>query len=222
LLKYFSNKNIPEPEKEEPIETENISWEIISTNFKDKNDENDEQIKEKMNIRINNCFVNAKKEYLQKIKELWPEFIDKIENKILLNLLIDSNIAAASDKVIILTHKINGTVNLINENLDEIISEYNKKYNKDYKFIAITDEKWNKEREIYIQNIRNKHQYEYLDEPTPEKEEIEPKEMIMDDINLKEQAGLLKKDDIVLIAGGKYIPNNDKDMNKSIGGIYQI
>ncbi len=52
--------------------------------------------------------------------------------------------------------------------------------------------------------------------------EIEPKEMIMDDINLKEQAGLLKKDDIVLIAGGKYIPNNDKDMNKSIGGIYQI
>jgi len=182
LLKYFSNKNIPEPEKEEPIETENISWEIISTNFKDKNDENDEQIKEKMNIRINNCFVNAKKEYLQKIKELWPEFIDKIENKILLNLLIDSNIAAASDKVIILTHKINGTVNLINENLENITEEYKRIFNSDYKFIALTDELWQEEKNKYINNLKNKVIYKYIEEKV---DEIAP---VVNDNNLEKTA----------------------------------
>ena len=131
---------------------------------------------ELIKIRINNCFVNAKKEYLQEIKDKWSSFTRELEDKTLLSLLIDSNVVAASDKVAIITNFIEGTVNLINENLDEIVTEYNKKYNKDYKFIAITDEEWNKEREIYIQNIRNKHQYEYLDEPTPEKEEIETKE----------------------------------------------
>ncbi|MDE6284118.1 MAG: pyruvate kinase, partial [Bacilli bacterium] len=54
-------------------------------------------------------------------------------------------------------------------------------------------------------------------------EEKDPKSMILDDIDHKVKSGLLKKDDIVLIAGGKYIPDEeDKEMNKSIGGIYQI
>lgn len=55
------------------------------------------------------------------------------------------------------------------------------------------------------------------------KKEIDPKAMILEDIELKVKEGILQKGDIVLIAGGKYIPDEeDKDMNKSIGGIYQI
>ena len=199
LLKYFKNDNNISDKKENLEEVKNTTTED-KEDTKDKNKQQTESDKiisqeiksevsnnnivtktnkinaELIKIRINNCFVNAKKEYLQEIKDKWSSFTRELEDKTLLSLLIDSNVVAASDKVAIITNFIEGTVNLINENLDEIISEYNKKYNKDYKFIAITEEKWNKEREIYIQNIRNKHQYEYLDEPTQEKEEIETKE----------------------------------------------
>ncbi|MBE6155173.1 MAG: pyruvate kinase [Firmicutes bacterium] len=53
-------------------------------------------------------------------------------------------------------------------------------------------------------------------------EEKEAKEMILDDVNRRVNEGLLNKGDIILIAGGKYIIGNEKEINKSIGGIYQI
>ena len=53
-------------------------------------------------------------------------------------------------------------------------------------------------------------------------EEKEPKEMILDHINSCVEEGNFNKGDIVLIAGGKYINNDNREINKSIGGIYQI
>lgn len=52
--------------------------------------------------------------------------------------------------------------------------------------------------------------------------EKDAKEMILDDINNRVEEGKLKSGDIVLIAGGKYINNDSREVNKSIGGIYQI
>ncbi len=52
--------------------------------------------------------------------------------------------------------------------------------------------------------------------------EVEPKVMIMDDVTERKQEGLLNEDDIILIAGGKYIIGDEKEMNKSIGGIYRV
>ncbi|MBQ6840593.1 MAG: pyruvate kinase [Bacilli bacterium] len=49
-----------------------------------------------------------------------------------------------------------------------------------------------------------------------------PKQMILDDINNRVEQGLLNKGDIVLIAGGKYIIGDEREVNKSIGGIYKI
>lgn len=54
------------------------------------------------------------------------------------------------------------------------------------------------------------------------KEEKNPKDMILKDIEQKVKDGILKKGDIVLIAGGRYIDNDERYMNKSIGGIYQV
>ncbi|HBA37111.1 MAG TPA: pyruvate kinase, partial [Firmicutes bacterium] len=53
-------------------------------------------------------------------------------------------------------------------------------------------------------------------------EEKKPKSMILDDISERVEEGLLKKGDIVLIAGGKYIGSDKREVNKSIGGIYKI
>ena len=46
--------------------------------------------------------------------------------------------------------------------------------------------------------------------------------MILDDINNRVQEGIINKNDVVLIAGGKYITDDAREVNKSIGGIYQI
>jgi len=48
------------------------------------------------------------------------------------------------------------------------------------------------------------------------------KEKILDDIQNRVNEGYLHKEDIVLIAGGKYIENDQREINKSIGGIYRI
>ncbi|MCI8498294.1 MAG: pyruvate kinase [Bacilli bacterium] len=53
-------------------------------------------------------------------------------------------------------------------------------------------------------------------------EETDPKKMIMDDVKSRVEEGRLSKGDIILIAGGKYIPRDTREMNKSIGGIYCI
>jgi len=83
----------------------------------------------------------------------------------ILNLLIDSDIAASSDKVAIITNPIIGTVNLINKNIEEISKLFFEKEHTDYKFIAITENRWQKEKDKYINNIKNKIVYEYINEP---------------------------------------------------------
>ncbi len=157
LLKYFPTEKAEETEK---TEVKNISQEIIEEPKSNQDTEN-----HLINIRINNCFVNAKKEYLQKLKNDWPDFINSIDNKMILNLLIDSDIAASSDKVAIITNPIIGTVNLINKNIEEISKLFFEKEHTDYKFIAITENRWQKEKDKYINNIKNKIVYEYINEP---------------------------------------------------------
>ena len=136
-----------------------ISREIILTNSI-----NSELIK----IRVNNCFVNAKKEYLQTIKNLWKDFVDNLNDKSLLNLVVDCNVVAASDKIAILTNVIDGTSNLINNKLNEIETNFNNKYKASYKFIALTENKWNEEKKEYIANLKNKYEYQYIEEPKQE------------------------------------------------------
>ena len=139
-----------------------ISREIISP---------PETYEELIKIRVNNCFVNAKKEYLQKIKEIWPDFINNLNDKSLLNLLIDCNVVASSDKIVVLTNAIDGTSNLINGRRNELENLFNKEYNLDYKFIALTEGKWNEEKQEYIKNLKNKQEYHYMEEPKLEQVE---------------------------------------------------
>ena len=180
LLKYFNANSEPKitqnnnlhdlnEKKEqtpEAVASENkentstiISREIILTNSI-----NTELIK----IRVNNCFVNAKKEYLQTIKNLWKDFVDNLNDKSLLNLVVDCNVVAASDKIAILTNVIDGTSNLINNKLNEIETNFNNKYKASYKFIALTENKWNEEKKEYIANLKNKYEYQYIEEPKQE------------------------------------------------------
>ena len=116
-------------------------------------------------MRVNNCFVNAKKEYLQKMKELWKTFIANLKDKNLLNLIVDCNVVTASDKIAVLTNLVDGTANLINGKLKDIEDKFNKESKTEYKFIALSENKWNEEKQEYIINLKNKHEYQYMEEP---------------------------------------------------------
>lgn len=175
LLNYFPGNNIttktpeiPQKEiqkpKEEPIDNsikENPTPINEPTTIET---ELSNDYTELIKIRVNNCFVNAKKECLQTLKQHWITFISDLKDKELLNLLMDSDIVAASDKVGIITNKLEGTVNLINSKLSIIETKYNSELNENYHFIALTNNNWQKEKEMYINNLKNKVIYKYIEE----------------------------------------------------------
>ncbi len=178
LLKYFQKEenSMINTAKESKIISREIISQPKSTIFQDKTNE-------LKRIRVNNCFVNAKKEYLQKIRDTWDSFLETLEDKALLNLLIDSNLVVASDKIAIISSSLEGTVALINNNLDKLKKYYDIYSNTNYNFIAISDSEWQKEKQIYITNLKNNYKYEYIEEPVEKQEE--PKESTsMEDIAL--------------------------------------
>lgn len=128
-------------------------------------------------IRINNCFVNVNK----KDKKLAIDLIDKIKNdytndNLLISMLIDSEVAAASDKVIILMNDLESTVNLINLNYKTIEDKTNGK-----KIVALTKDEWQTESKKYLENIKKGIKYNFIEE----KEETN--DIIIEDSVIKEE-----------------------------------
>ncbi len=191
LLKYFNDQNLSQTPKTEVLNQKESDTQIISreintkkkqfeetpTSVSRENEELNSEIisreiisspetyLELIKVRVNNCFVNAKKEYLQKIKDLWQTYLNNLNDKSLLNILIDCTVVTASDKIAVLTNVVDGTSNLINSRLSELESSFNKEFNTNYKFIALTTAQWNEEKENYINNLKNKYEYHYMDEP---------------------------------------------------------
>ena len=184
LLKYFNketnftsrtNQNISREINEQENEIKETPKNVVNKNKEDTTKIISQEIisaknsyEELIKIRVNNCFVNAKKEYLQKVKDMWQNLLKKIEDKSLLNLLIDCNVVTASDQIAVLTNVVDGTTNLINSRLNDIETLFNKEYNNLYKFIALTENEWNKEKQVYINNLKNKQVYHYIEEPKSE------------------------------------------------------
>ena len=48
--------------------------------------------------------------------------------------------------------------------LEQLENNLKKEINKEYKLIFISDERWQKEKEKYIQNLKSKVKYEYIEE----------------------------------------------------------
>ncbi len=157
LLKYFDNNII----KDEKIIKEEIVQQNANAEEKDLNINNDELKK----IRINNCFVNAKKSSLEIAKKELTNILDddKIEGKIR-TLLSDSTVVASSETNLILTCFNSHNVNNANKELLNIEKLFAKIVQKKYKMIFLTNEEWNLEKEKYIKNIKNNVKYEYINE----------------------------------------------------------
>ena len=135
---------------------------IASNNENKENSEIDENL---INIRINNCFYDAKRTYLEDAKNEYQKLLNdsNLEGK-LKNILIDSEIVAASSKNLICTCLNNHLVNLANGMLEEIEKLFSKICHKDYKIIFLTKDRWNKEKEQYILDLKAKKVYKYIEE----------------------------------------------------------
>jgi DNA polymerase-3 subunit gamma/tau len=98
-----------------------------------------------INIRINNSFVNASKEYKQSCHELWNNFINEINDLKLkeFNLLVGKTIVqVASDNNILLVAKTESVKLVGNNKLFEIENKFNEINKSKYKLIFITEKEW--------------------------------------------------------------------------------
>ena len=118
-----------------------------------------------IDIRINNTFVNAKKDYLISIKNKWEDFIayESNANKSLLSYIVDTSIVAVSDKYAILVNNLDSTNDLINKNIKSLEKDFNLFFSKNVYLVSISPKKWENERNKYINNIKNGYKYEIID-----------------------------------------------------------
>lgn len=171
ILEFMDTSN----EETAPIIEQNLTFEI------EKKQEIEQAIEENkfdnnlIGIRINNCFVNAQKVYLEQAKKDISECISLVTaNGKVKSMLMDSNVVAASDKNMILTCLNEHTANNANKLLEEIENLIFKLFNKKYKLIFISDERWVKEKQEYIINLKSNKKYEYIEEPENVSEPTEP------------------------------------------------
>ena len=133
----------------------------------DKQDEkpivaNNQIEKKEIDIRINNTFVNAQKQYLESARELIRGFANDCKTGKVKSIIIDSIPVASSDTNMILTCSSFHGANEANEMLDEIEKMLLEVTGKNYKMVFITQENWEQVKNEYIKNLKSGKKYEYI------------------------------------------------------------
>lgn len=160
-----------------------LKQEKAEVNFTKKIDENLKLV----DVRINNCFVNASKSYLVNLKDLWVNYINSIEDSLLKGLILDTLVVTASDTYAIIETTIPHKDMELNEKLYDIEENFNKFSNVNYKLIFVDSDKWNKEKTSYITNIKSGYKYSYKEEK---------KENVNEDINMSDLKDIFDIDKI--------------------------
>lgn len=169
LLKYMKNKNaFDKPEitlldssNKQEEQNVDISEKVVSgakTDFDYTN---------LIKVRINNCFVDAKKEELESTKAVFKSLIDSsaFEHSISSLLMDVVPVAASSDYAIFETNNIR-----IADNLNEKKNIIEDKLNK--KIVFITAESWQDEKIKYIANVKSGIKYQLLEDNFDTSEEL--------------------------------------------------
>ena len=159
LLDYFSVNN----DEQKLSEPDNI--------IKNNNGVEIKKSKNDLEIRINNCFVNAQKTYLDKAKEIIKDVcqLSDINGKIKA-ILLDSNVVVASDKYMVFSCQSDHLADDANDNVRNIEEIIRKQTNIDYRIVFVTEDKWNNLKNEYIFNKKNGKKYELIE--NEEKEDI--------------------------------------------------
>ena len=127
---------------------------------------NNDSVAINVDIRVNNCFVNAKKSYLTDIQRKWSDFMiyEANANKSLMAFIADTEPVAASDTYCIVSNKIDTNNDLLNKQIDLLENDMVKFYGHAYKVVAVSNDRWNKIKEEYINNLKTGYKYNYMEE----------------------------------------------------------
>lgn len=137
-------------------------------NKKNINEKNTKAIDENIiNIRINNCFATADKQFLKLLKEQWAslkEYTFDNDYGAIICDLIDTLPIVASKSYLMICCPYSSIANKINNDIDEYQKILNEKLGIKCKLVAVDTEQWNILKRMYINNIKNKIVYNYIDE----------------------------------------------------------
>lgn len=157
----FKNSEVEIPKKIEKFDAKlpkNIE------NHRIKSFENRSADNKSVDIRINNCFVGATKNNLNEMKNKWDEFINNLDDALIKGIVTDTLVVAASNDYAIMEVTIpHGDIEL-NAKIDLFEDLFNKKYNFKYKFVFIDENKWQKEKLEYINNLKSGYKYTLIEE----------------------------------------------------------
>lgn len=156
--------------------------EVINTSMNNKknvnikNDKNENiNIETKQNlidsdlkdIRINNVFAGANKEILNSVNSKYYLINDYISNKkynMVSILLSSGRIVVASDKYLLFSFENKSDVLKFDSIYKQIEQFLKKIYDESYKIVAVSDKEWEEMKNNYINNIKNKISYVFIEE----------------------------------------------------------
>lgn len=154
-------KDIKNNKKMEKFITNHDNIDNVNIN----SDKNEKKIEDVKYIRINNSFVDASKNYKINFKNNWNKLLNDLnfENDYsLLGYIETANVEVVSSTNVIFSFKSDNEAILFNNNIETIEVKYNEANNSNYKFIALSINEWNVEKQKFIDS-KNKV-YKYLDE----------------------------------------------------------
>lgn len=118
-------------------------------------------------IRINNVFAGANKEILNSVNSKYYLINDYISNKkynMVSILLSSGRIVVASDKYLLFSFKNKSDVLQFDSIYKQIEQFLKKIYDESYKIVAVSDKEWEEMKNNYINNIKNKISYVFIEE----------------------------------------------------------
>ncbi len=129
-------------------------------------------LEELKKIRVNNCFAQADKSLLLNSKEKWLQFNQNLSSMDeIKSIIIDSQLVLSSEFVQIIIDSQESIVEMFNLNLKKIEEKYENIVGNKIRFIALTNDEWEKNKKEYIKRIKEKYVYQLLEEPSYEQKE---------------------------------------------------
>lgn len=176
-VKINGNKSL-EKVKEEQIKEINEKENTVDKKLNEEAAiENLDALNEDLNkmvcIRLNNCFATANKNYLSSAKKEWNDYkTNKCTDFEIQNMVIDSEVVMASPDIYILVMEQDIMADIVNKNVNKIMTDYNSVFNKKIKIVALSLENWNKEKKIYVEKIKKGEKYTIIEEKNEKKSDI--------------------------------------------------
>ena len=165
-------KSVVVENKDDKLNVEEVK--VVSKTVKEEVDESLKKVEsensisnEFIDIRINNTFALANKNDLNEIKNNWykiNEFLLDDKYGVNCGILKDTMVVAAGGDYLILTSDFESIVDKVNLKIEELENTLNNIFNKKYNIISLSVDKWEKEKETYIVNIKNGIKYVLKDE----------------------------------------------------------